>query len=253
MGVTWVVASGEGVMGVPEASARELVELFSRLQSILLGQDTAPTTVDQLAQLARHLIPGAEGAGVVLLEPGGGEITTTATDAVLAAAEDLEHALDEGPCYSAWATGRTERVEDTATDIRWPAWSPAARQLGIRSMLATPLMFGAEALGVVEVYATTPHAFTAADERTMGLLAAAVAALLGSGQATGAAPRISDALRTVFTDRQALDTATGILMERHRLTRPAAQRLLAEAAHAHHRSLAETAQSIVESLADPAG
>jgi GAF domain-containing protein len=120
-------------------------------------------------------------------------------------------------------------------------------------MLATPLMFGAEALGVVEVYATTPDAFTAADERTMGLLAAAVAALLGSGQGSAAAPQISDALRTVFTDRQALDTATGVLMERHGLTRPGAQRLLAETAHAHHRSLAETAQDILNHPADPAG
>lgn len=236
---------------MPEASARELIELFARVQAILLGEATAPTLVTQLAQLARHLLPGAEGAGVALLEAGGGELTTAVTDAVLQTAEDLQHALDEGPCHSAWATGTPQRVEDTATDPRWPAWSGAVRQLGIRSMLSVPLMSGAEVCGVVKVYATTAHAFGAEDERTLGLLAGAVAALLRAGQTSQDPPVVSAALRSVFTDRQAIDTATGILMERHHLTRTHAHRVLLESAAAHHQSPPAAARRLIAEVAAP--
>jgi GAF domain-containing protein len=178
-----------------------------------------PTLVTQLAQLARYLLPGAEGAGVALLEAGGEELTTAVTDAVLQAAEDFQQALDEGPCCSAWATGTPQRVEDTSIDPRWPAWSGAARQLGIRSVLSVPLMSGAEADGVTV------------------------------GQTSQGPPVVSAASRSVFTDRQAIDTATGILMERHHLTYPNAHRVLLEIAAAHHQSPLATARLLIADAA----
>lgn len=106
---------------------------------------------------------------------------------------------------------------------------------------------------MVKIYATTSNAFTPVDERTLELLAAAVAALLAAGQGSHRPPVVSTALHIVLGDRQAVDTATGILMERHHLSRPSAHQRLQEAANAQGRALTETARQLLDELTDPDG
>lgn len=235
----------------PEPSVAELTAVFARVQGMLLSQEAATSAVHQLAQVARDLIDSAVGAGVSLLEPGRTGMTTAATDRVVEAADTLQYDLDEGPCLSAWATAAPQRIDDTAADARWPAWSRAALRLGVRSVLSVPLVFREDVLGALKIYATTEHAFTADDERMLGLLATAAATLLGVGQASDAPHRLGTALQAALADRQTVDTAIGMLMERRSLTEQDARRLLLETAHTHHRSLLETARQLVDRTADP--
>jgi hypothetical protein len=103
----------------------------------------------------------------------------------------------------------------------------------------------------MKVYATTPAAFTAADEKMLGLLACAAATLLGAGQTSEAPHRLSAALQGALTDRQTIDVATGVLMERRHLTQPQARRLMLEAARTSHRGLLETARDLLDRSTDP--
>ncbi|GEO97545.1 GAF and ANTAR domain-containing protein [Kocuria turfanensis] len=224
----------------------DLVVLFTGLHEVLVGQAAAPSAVTQIAQLAVHLIGPAAGAGVSLLEPGGAQITAAATDAVVEAVDGVEDELGEGPCLSAWASAVPERVEDTGTETRWPGWSTAVTGMGVGAVLAVPLVAGGQTLGVIKVYATTPHAFSATDERSLELLAAALAALLTGGQASQDPPRVSTALRAVLTRRQTVDTATGVLMERHHLDRTQAMARLQEAAEHEHQSVPEAARRLLD-------
>jgi GAF domain-containing protein len=234
-----------------DPSVTELTTVFARLQGMLLSQEAATSAVHQLAELARDLIPSAAGAGASVLEEGGTGITTAATDQVVDAADALQHELGEGPCLSAWATALPQRLDDTTTDTHWPAWSAAVAGLGVRSVLSTPLIFQADVLGAMKVYTTTAHAFGAADEHRLRLLATAAATLLAAGQTPEAPHQLSATLQTTFSDRQAVDVATGILMERRDLTQQEARHLLLETARAGNRPLLEIAREVLERTTDP--
>lgn len=235
----------------PDASAIELTAAFARIHGMLLSQEASTHAVHQLAQVARELIDSAAGAGVTLLEAEGRTMTTAATDPLVEAADDLQYEVGEGPCLSALATGTVQRADDTAEDVRWPGWSAVARTMGVRSMLSTPLVVRGEVLGALKVCAPTADAFSDQDEHMLGLLACAAATLLGAGQATDAPQRLSDALQEELRDRQSVDMAVGILMERCDLDQGPARALVQEQALRSGRPVPELARRILERGSDP--
>ena len=83
------------------------------------------------------------------------------------------------------------------------------------------------------------------------LLAAALAALLTGGQGSQDPPRVSTALRAVLTRRQTIDTALGVLMERHHLDRAQAMARLQEAAENDHQPVPEAARRLLEPRPGP--
>lgn len=238
-------------MGI-EASVAELTTVLARMQGMLLSQEAATSAAEQLSRVARELIGPAAGAGVSLLEQDGNRMSTAATDAVVEASEELQHELGEGPCLSAWAMLAPQRIDDTAEDRRWPGWSRAVQDLGVRSVLNAPLVFHGEPLGAMEVYATTAHAFSADDERTLALLAGAAATFCGAAQGSEAPHRLSAALKAALRDRQTIDMAAGMLMERRGLNSEAARGEMLEASRAQGRPLAVIARQVLDHPATPA-
>ncbi|MFF0946076.1 GAF and ANTAR domain-containing protein [Kocuria sp. CPCC 205300] len=237
----------------PESSAMELTAVFARIQNMLLSQEHATAAVHQLAQVAQALIPAAAGAGVSRFDDQGTRTSTAATDRLVEAADVLQYEMGQGPCLSAWATESLQRVNDTTDDDRWPAWCVAAAASGILSMISVPMVFQDRCLGAMKVYATVGDAFTDHEERQLGLLAAAAATLLGAAQTTDAPQRLSAALQTGLEDRQAIDRATGMLMEQRATDPDDAHCLLLTAARAQGRPMAEVARQILQRHPDSQG
>ncbi|MFF0991420.1 GAF and ANTAR domain-containing protein [Kocuria nitroreducens] len=235
----------------PASSARELTTVFARIQNMLLSQERATAAVHQLAQVAKDLIPSAAGAGVSLIDANGTRTSAGATDGLVESVDALQYGLREGPCLTAWATETPQRINDTTDDDRWPEWTAAAVRSGIRSMISVPLMFQDRCLGAMKVYATVGDAFTVHEEQQLGLLAAAAATLLGSAQTRDAPQRLSAALQAGLEDRQAIDRATGMLMEQRATDPDDAQSVLLTAARAQGRPMAEVARQILERHPDP--
>lgn len=110
---------------------------------------------------------------------------------------DLQFGLAEGPCLEAHRSGSPVLVADlTVEDLRWPAFAPAASDLGVRAEFSLPLQVGAVGLGTLDMSRAEPgaladdeygDALAAADIATDALLAlhggddsAELARLLGS-------------------------------------------------------------------------
>ncbi|MGB3829704.1 MAG: GAF and ANTAR domain-containing protein [Ornithinimicrobium sp.] len=68
--------------------------------------------------------------------------------------EELQLTVGEGPCVEVERLGRPVLEADlvTAGSRRWPAYGPAAGQLGAAAVFAFPLQVGATHLGVLDVY-----------------------------------------------------------------------------------------------------
>jgi hypothetical protein len=81
-----------------------------------------------------------------------GELLGTAgvSESGVAAVQELQLNLGEGPCVDAWTSGEPTFETDLAEPaiVRWPAFVPA----GIRSVFALPLALGAIRIGVLALY-----------------------------------------------------------------------------------------------------
>lgn len=226
----------------------ELSALFARIRGLLLSQETVDHAVELLAQAAKETIIGSIGAGVTLIDPAGRKTSTGSTDTVVKQADDLQYDAGQGPCLSAWASTKTVRVDELATDPRWPVWAAAVSALPIQSTLSTPLLHRGHAIGALKVYSPTPYAFTVADGRLLEKFAVPAAALLAHVQTTDAPRRLSETLTAALDNRDVINIGRGILMEREQLDEAAATAALLRTSREKRIPLREVAEQIVASI-----
>ncbi len=233
-----------------DARVDELTTVMARMRGLLVSEEVAGAAVEQLAQVARDLVVSAVGAGASLMAEDGRRVSTATTDRIAATADSLQYELGQGPCISAWATTSIQRLDDTASDERWPVWCAAARDLGIRSVVSAPLVFRGDCIGALKVYSTSPAAFSLEDERRLVLLSAAAATLLGIAADAEEPQRLTQVLTDALADRRAVETATGILMERNRIDHDTARYRLLDESRSTTQPLADLARSVI---AGPSG
>lgn len=154
------------------------------IRALIAGQPGRP---DDTAGLLRRVCRAAttalamSGAGISLMTDDGGRSVCAASDPRSEGIEDLQFVLGEGPCMDAHATRRPVLVPDLAGEAarRWPFYTPAARERGVRAVFAFPLQVGAARLGVLDVFRDRagmlgadelPRALTFADVTVESLL-----------------------------------------------------------------------------------
>jgi putative methionine-R-sulfoxide reductase with GAF domain len=112
----------------------------------------------RVAEYAAAAIPGADGAGLTLLEQGRAD-TIVATAPFVAEVDSIQYGIKEGPCITAALHGRTVRSGELDSDSQWPRFGPSVGRLGVHSALSLPLLAGERVVGAMNVYAHSPNAF----------------------------------------------------------------------------------------------
>ncbi len=195
-------------------------------------------TVEAITRAAVTHLPGAEYAGVALC--GKGKVTTVAaTDDLVTEIDQLQYKVGEGPCVDAIADHETYRTGDLATESRWPNFALAASATGICSMLSYRLFVSRTTMGALTLYSTEPDAFSD-DAVADGLVFAGHAAIALAGAQTEAQ------LVTALESRDAIATAKGILMERHRVDPAQAFAMLVEASQNANVKLHDVAAWLID-------
>jgi GAF domain-containing protein len=212
---------------------------------LLLSADTVTAAVETLTSLAAEAVPGATGAGVSLMDARGTRVSTGATSHVVVTADDAQYRLDEGPCLTAWTERRVVRIDDLGADQRWPRWADAVRPLPLRSVVSAPLVAPQRVLGAVKVYSEAPGAFGERAERLLSGFADAAAVLLANVVSVDNERRLSAGLQQAVRDRDRLQLAKGVVMQRDGVSEQAAFQWLVTEARASRRSLQNLAASIV--------
>ncbi|MET7278939.1 GAF and ANTAR domain-containing protein [Kribbella sp. NPDC005582] len=214
--------------------AAELGHLARALQQIC----SAGELLQEIVASAVHLIPGAEEGSIA-------DITNRRHIEHKASTSDWVRSTDllmaetgQGPCLDAIWTQRTLRVDDLATERRWPEFTRQAVNLGARSVLSFQLYVEHGNLGALNVYSRTPGAFND-DSEHVGLLVATHAAIAYAGS------RKRQHLEDGLDSRGRIGQAMGILMERHQLDRARAFTVLARYSQDGNRKLHSIADDIV--------
>ncbi|WP_344672264.1 GAF and ANTAR domain-containing protein [Catenulispora yoronensis] len=119
---------------------------------------------DGLAHLASAtvaVIVGADGICAGLGTGAAGKVLVWGGEPVSTGLEDLQFTLGEGPSREVAAAGIPVLASDLAGDlVRWPAFAPAAMDLGARAVFVFPLRIGVIAVGTMLVHRTVPGPLT---------------------------------------------------------------------------------------------
>jgi GAF domain-containing protein len=236
---------------VEEAAERRSAEDDDLRESLAglsqLASDRLPLEdlLTQVAIYAVQAIPGADGAGLTLLEQDRAD-TIVATAPFVTEVDDIQYGMDQGPCISAAREGQTVVSGSLGGDSRWPRFGGRVARLGVHSVVSLPLITPDGVVGAMNVYAHGKNVF---DDRAaeLGQVFAAPAAIaVQNAHVLAQTRRLANRLQSALEIRGVIDRAVGILMSRSGGTEhEALERLRALSQH-EHRKLAEVARQIVD-------
>ncbi len=177
--------------------------------------DGAQSVVDRVCAAAVSLL-SLRGAGLSLTVDGELRGTAGVSDPGIAAIQELQLSLGEGPCIDTWES-RTAVLEPDLADPAVGALDgvgEAGVKAGVRAVFAFPLALGAARIGVLVLYRDRSGALSA-DELAYGLVLADVATHMVLGLQAGAA---ADALHELLANEPPhwaeIHQATGIISVR---------------------------------------
>jgi GAF domain-containing protein len=225
-----------------EADLRESLDRLSRLAVTNLELESLLTRV---ARYAVQAIPGADGAGLTLLEQDRPDIVV-ATAPFVSEIDDIQYGMGQGPCISAAAEAQPVLSGSLGGDARWPRFGGRIARLGVHSVMSLPLVTPDGVVGAMNVYAHAKYAF---DDRAaeLGMIFAAPAAIaVLNAQALAQTRRLAEQLQAALETRGVVDRAVGIMMSRTGGTEAEAMERLRELSQTEHRKLAVVARSIVD-------
>lgn len=223
----------------------ELAGSLTELSGLLTGRSNLEQTLVRVAELAVHAIPGAQGAGLTLLERDRPQ-TVVATAAFVSQVDDIQYGISEGPCVSAVTEGRTFTSGNLGGEPQWPRFGPRVGRLGVHSALSLPLLLPDHTVGALNVYAHGRDSFDDDAVRLGEAFAGPAAVSVANAQMLAQAERLVAQLTEAMASRAHIDQAMGIVMSRSGGTpQQAFDRLRA---HSQSRSikLAEVARELID-------
>lgn len=225
----------------------ELAEALSELSRMLLDSEPLEATLQRVAELAVQAMPGCTAAGVTLARDGD-VVTAAATDPLTEAVDARQYAAGDGPCLDAMRSCRVNRVDLAEAEDRWPDFTTHARELGIRSYLAAPLVVREQGIGALNLYSSSQDGFDALDDALVGLFCAQASVALANAELYQRAVTLSDQLETAMINRSVIEQAKGVLMAQHRVDADTAFLLLRERSQAANRKLRDVACDVIDDV-----
>jgi GAF domain-containing protein len=184
-----------------------------------------------------HAMFDVDGAGLMLADADQHLRSVAASDDRFRHLEELQIRHQEGPCLDAFESKELIGAEDLTADRRWPSFTDAALARQVRAVLASPLPYNQDAVGVVAVLSEDRRPWSPEGELALlaftDLAALLVASMMQSEEQTSLALQLQGALDS----RQVIEQAKGVLMERHGLSPRAAYDELRSRARSDRRKL----------------
>ncbi|MEU3999514.1 ANTAR domain-containing protein [Streptomyces fungicidicus] len=218
----------------------DLAEALTAAARRLHETSTPDSTLDIAVRLAVDLVPGADHAGISVIDKDNARSTLACTDDVVRTAEESRPGEGHQPYWHRlWAAPVAE-----AQDTENGAGEDTLAGLGLRSALSLRLRADRRRLTVLTAYARKPRAFDEAALRVGRLFTAHVGIALDSATVR---EQLTEAMRT----RDLIGQATGILMERLDIDAAGAFDSLVRASQRENVKLRDLARRIVDAHSAP--
>jgi transcriptional regulator with GAF, ATPase, and Fis domain len=197
------------------------------------------TTLQTIVRSAARSLPGIDHVGITITHRRGRMQTMAATDPFVRDLDDLQYQLGEGPCIRAIEMCGDIVIERAEHETRWPRFMAVAIERGLRSQMGIALFVEKETLGGLNMYSTSSD--TLDPETVLMAELFATHAALAMGHA-----RREEQLKRAIDTRQVIGQATGIIMERYRLSGSRAFDYLIRVSSHSNLKLRDVAQEVVD-------
>jgi GAF domain-containing protein len=227
------------------AEDEDLRESLAGLSQLATNRLPLEQLLTRVATYAVQAIPGANGAGLTLLEKDRSD-TIVATADFVREIDDVQYGIGEGPCISAARDGRTVMSGSLGADSRWPRFGGTVARLGVHRVVSLPLVTPDGVVGAMNVYARAKNAFDDRAAELGEIFAIPAAIAVQNAQVLAQTQRVAAQLKSALETRAVVDRAVGIMMSRSGGTEhEALERLRAMSQH-EHQKLALVARQIVD-------
>jgi hypothetical protein len=206
----------------------------------------------QAVELCQDVAPDAVGCSVTTLD--GDHFATPVSSGALALDLDrAQYRAGDGPCMAAAREHRPQAFDAVTDAGRFPGFTEAAVERGVRSSISLPLT-GPAIRSAINLYGASRYTFDAERPRAVaGLLARCVGSLMSRPEQVAPVVEVpAERLEAAQRRSRLITGAEDVLMAARSLDRPAAMTLLIRRSRAEIRSIFEIAREVVDNGAGEA-
>jgi GAF domain-containing protein len=223
----------------PQGLIRQVADLVLNLQR--QKHPDLNSTLANMTSSAVQAMPGAQYAGVTLVNRNGKVETPASTDMYPTLLDEIQQRHEEGPCLSAAWEQHVIHIADIGREKRWPSYCrDAIRETPIRSIMSFQLFADHNNMGALNFYADAPGRFVEGSAETGLVLATHMAVAWNI-------VRRDEQFRTALASRDIIGQAKGMIMERFKVDAGQAFELLKRLSQSANTPVAAVARQLVES------
>src|SRR5215212_7488228 len=194
---------------------------------------------------ATHQLFAVDGAGLMLIDPDQLLRSVADSDERIGHLEELQVEHGEGPCIDAFDDKELVHAADLTAEKRWPSFSPAAVERGLRAVLASPIPYNQTAVGVVVVFSTEVHPWSPEGELALVAFTDLAALTIANTMQSEQRGELAIQLQRALDARVVIEQAKGALVAREGLSHGAAFEQMRRRARAERRRVVEIAAEIM--------
>jgi GAF domain-containing protein len=225
-------------------SVADVRQALTELGKLRFGEMTIEQALNEIVHTT-HAIFSVDGAGLMLADADHVLRNVAVSDERLRHLEELQVVHHEGPCVTAYDKKELVGCPDLARDDRWPLFSKAAVDRGVRAVLASPLPYNQDAIGVVTVLSGKPHPWSAEGELALLAFTDLAALLISSMMQGEQQSELAQQLQGALNSRAVIEQAKGVLIGQRGLTPRAAYEELRAQARSQRRKLATVCAEVI--------
>jgi GAF domain-containing protein len=222
------------------------LQAFAELGRIKLSDSDLDGVLHQVASLAKRTIAGVDEASVTLIR-GRRAHTAAFTGDLARNMDERQYEEGRGPCMEAATTASTVSVPDLTGESRWPRYTPAALDAGVRSSLSVGLPVHESVTGALNLYATKPDAFDDDAILLAETFSSYAAVALANAHLYDATATLAQQMQAAMESRAVIEQAKGIIMAERRCSPDEAFSILSKLSQDTNRKLRDVAFAMVQS------
>ena len=231
-------------------SAEEVHEALRELGDLRYAAGNLDEALRRIVH-ATHRLFAVDGAGLMLLDPDQLLRNVAVSDRRVNHLEELQIEHGEGPCVDAFEIKRVVHAADLVNEERWPSFCPAAVGRGLRAVLASPIPYNQQAVGVVAVFSAEVWPWSPEGELALVAFTDLAALCIANTMMSEERGEVAEQLQRALDARVVIEQAKGVLVARYGLGEREAFERLRRQARDQRRRVADVAAEVVAAARRP--
>jgi GAF domain-containing protein len=237
-------------MDSSSVSLHNVHQALVELSKLRFGEMRVEDAIKEIVHTT-HSMFDVDGAGLMFADAEQHLRSVAASDERFAHLEELQVKHQEGPCIDAYEAKELVGVDDLEQDRRWPAFGRAAVERNVRAVLASPIPYNQDAVGVVAVMSEQRRPWSPEGELALLAFTDLAALLIASMMQGEQQSELASQLQAALDSRRVIEQAKGVLMGTQGISARAAYEQLRARARAERRKLSVVCAEVVRQAARP--